>query len=101
MISIFQGETLSRTEADKRIAIEEDQYFIVQLDGQILDSKHTDCFAKYANDAEGLQKGGFTNNAYITLDDENQVCIVATQYIEAGDEIFCTYGKAYWEKHGS
>jgi SET domain-containing protein len=100
VVSIFRGETIDELEADRRIRLLEDQYFIVLLDGRILDSKYTDCFAKYANDAEGLENNAFKNNAYITLDDDNEVCIVATRNIKLGEEIFCAYGKSYWEKHG-
>ena len=70
------------------------------IDGTIMDSMNTDCFAKYANDAEGYQNLNFRNNAYIALDDENNVCIVAKQNIQSGTEIFCGYGKRYWKKHG-
>jgi SET domain-containing protein len=59
----------------------------------------TGCYAKYANDAEGLSSSNFKNNAKITLDDDNNVCIKASKKIKAGEEIFCSYGKRYWEKH--
>jgi hypothetical protein len=45
------------------------------IDGTIMDSINTDCFAKYANDAEGFQNLTFRNNAHIALDDEYNVCI--------------------------
>lgn len=99
-MSLFKGEILNLEEGDRRIALSEDQYFIILLNGQIMDSKHIDCFAKYANDAEGLGAVRFKNNTQITLDDEENVCLLATRNIEAGEEIFCSYGKAYWEKHG-
>ena len=100
VISLFKGEILSLEEGDRRIALGEDQYFIVLLNGQIMDSKHVDCFAKYANDAEGFVKGPFKNNAKITLDDDDNVCIMATRNLAAGEEVFCGYGKPYWKKHG-
>jgi hypothetical protein len=99
-ISRFKGEVISDLEATKRAQLKEDKYFINQLDGSIMDSMHTDCFAKYANDAEGIANGRFKNNAKITLDDDDNICITATKAIYSGEEIFCSYGKSYWKKHG-
>ncbi len=70
------------------------------IDGTIMDSMNTECFAKYANDAEGFQNLLFHNNAEIGLDDENNVCLIATRNIKSGTELFCSYGKRYWKKHG-
>jgi uncharacterized protein len=58
------------------------------------------CFAKYANDASGFTNSNFKNNAKITLDDNDKVCIQATRNIKANEELFCSYGKNYWKKHG-
>ena len=98
IISLFKGEILSNTEAAKRAKNKQDGYFINMLDGTIMDSKHVKCFAKYANDAEGLGKRTLKNNAKITLNENNKVCLVATMPIKTGDEIFCSYGKRYWVK---
>ncbi len=68
------------------------------IDGTILDCMHTFCFAKFANDAQGFYSSTFKNNAIITLDENDAVCIVAKQKIKAGNEIFCSYGKDYWKK---
>ena len=43
--------------------------------GSILDCKNTDCFAKYANDANGYSKSTYKNNAKITLDENQNVCL--------------------------
>lgn len=99
IISLFKGEILNDTEAKHRAEKKEDQYFINLLNGSIMDSKHVHCFAKYANDAKGSSNSDFKNNAKITLDDDNNVCIVATRKIKSGEEIFCSYGKRYWKKH--
>ena len=69
------------------------------LDGNIMDSQNTNCFAKYANDAKGFTTSKYKNNAKITLDNDGNVCLKATKKIKAGEEIFCSYGKAYWNKH--
>lgn len=99
IISLFKGEVITDKEAAKRVLLKEDKYYINLLDGSIMDSMHTDCFAKYANDAEGTANGLFKNNALITLDDDDNVCIAATKAISSGEEIFCSYGKSYWNKH--
>lgn len=100
-IALFKGEIITNEEAEIRAQQKNDNYFINLLDGSIMDSMHTDCFAKYANDAEGLAKNSFKNNAEITLDEDDNVCIKATKTIYSGQEIFCSYGKAYWKKHSS
>lgn len=99
IITLFKGEILSNEEAIKRVQLNADRYFINMLDGSIMDSMHTDCFAKYANDSEGVSNANFTNNSKIALDDNNNVCIIATKKIKSGEEIFCSYGKQYWKKH--
>ncbi|WP_299099630.1 SET domain-containing protein [uncultured Winogradskyella sp.] len=101
IIALFQGDIINNQEAEKRAQRNEDRYFINLLDGSIMDSMHTDCFAKYANDAEGLIESSFKNNAIITLDDNDNVCIKAIKNIDAGEEIFCSYGKPYWKKHAN
>lgn len=98
-ISIFKGEILSKQEAKRRALQKTDGYFINLLDGSIMDSIHTECFAKYANDAKGTVQSTYKNNAIITLDDDNNICLKATRAIKSGEEIFCSYGKSYWKKH--
>jgi uncharacterized protein len=98
IIAIFKGKIISQSQA-KTIALQgNDRYFINLLNGKILDSMPVDCFAKYANDASGFLKSVFKNNAKIALDDNQNVCLVALQKIKQGDEIFCSYGKRYWER---
>ena len=104
IISVFKGEILSNIEADLRAKKKTNQYFMNLLNGSILDCKNTDCFAKYANDASGFSipkfRDNFKNNAKITLDENNNVCLMAIRKIKSGEEIFCDYGKKYWKKHG-
>jgi uncharacterized protein len=99
IITVFKGEVLSNLESKKREKQGNDKYFINLLNGTILDCMFTDCFAKYANDAVGFSKSNFKNNAKITLDENENVCLIALKKIKSGDEIFCDYGKKYWEKH--
>lgn len=100
IISIFKGKVLSDKEAQRRADRNIDQYFMELPSGEIFDCRDTDCFAKYANDAEGLPTK-FKNNCYIGMDDENNVVLVAKKKIKEGDEIFTSYGKEYWKKHGN
>lgn len=99
VISLFKGETLSTAEAKIRSKKGEDAYFINLLDGTIMDSMHVKCFAKYANDALGFMKTKFKINSNISLDENDNVCIVSDRDIKVGEEIFCSYGKAYWKKY--
>lgn len=99
IVSVFKGEILSNSESAKRVQNNIDQYFMNLLNGTILDCKNTDCYAKYANDATGFSKSEYKNNAKISLDDEGNVCLIATRKIKSGEEIFCDYGKRYWKKH--
>jgi SET domain-containing protein len=98
IIAVFKGELLSSVEAKKRSKNNNDKYFINMPDGSVLDSMHVKCFAKYANDSNGNIKSKFNTNAYIAFDYAENVCIVANKNIKSGEEVFCTYGKKYWEK---
>ena len=69
------------------------------LNGTILDCRNTNCFAKYANDASGFSKSEFKNNAKITLDENENVCLIAIRKIKSGEEIFCDYGKKILERN--
>lgn len=100
IISIFKGEIITEKEAKNRVEKGNDKYFINMIDGTLMDSMNIDCFAKYANDAEAFENSTLKNNAKISLDDDNNVCIIATKNIKNGNEIFCSYGKRYWKKHG-
>lgn len=97
VISIFKGEVLSDDEVKSRTESGDDDYFMNLPNGDILDCKRTECFAKYANDAEGSNTG-FRNNCIISMNDDD-VVLVATQDIKAGDEIFVEYGENYWNNN--
>ncbi|MCX6296821.1 MAG: SET domain-containing protein [Bacteroidetes bacterium] len=97
VISLFKGEIINRLEAKNRSKKGKDAYFINLLDGSILDSMEVNCFAKYANDALGIAKSKFKINSKISLDENDNVCIVALRDVKVGEEIFCSYGKSYWE----
>ena len=98
IIAVFYGETLTNNESDLRAKNRQDSYFMNLINGKILDCINTDGFAKYANDANGFFKSSFKNKAKITLDEDNNVCLVAIHKIKSGEEIFCSYGIKYWNK---
>lgn len=100
VIAVFKGEILTDRQIALRIKKGKDKYFIRMLDGSIMDSMKTDCFAKYANDAEGFSKSVYRNTGKITIDEDDNVCITALRNIKKSEEIFCGYGKKYWKKHG-
>lgn len=100
VIAKFEGEIISAAEAKARVDKGIDKYFVNLLDGSTMDSMHVNCLAKYANDVKGSANSIFKNNAKIALDDNDEVCLIASRNIKAGDEILCSYGKSYWDKHG-
>jgi len=54
-------------------------------------------FGRYANDAAGVGRiKGFRNNSTYDVV-RNKVYIRATRNIEAGSEIFVSYGSGYWK----
>ncbi len=102
VIALFKGEILTDLQARLRASKNKDQYFIIMPNGSIMDSMKTKCFAKYANDANNsaINTKSNRNNSKIALDENNKVCLIALRKIKAGEEIFCSYGKKYWLKHG-
>ncbi len=97
VISHFKGEILDAKTAKQRAQKKLNRYFINMIDGTVMDSMQTKCFAKYANDSNGSIKAKYKNNAEISLDENDNVCIVAKRNIKTGEEIFCGYGKDYWK----
>ncbi len=100
VISLFKGPVLTDKQVANRVLNNKDAYFIKMLDGKIMDSMTTHCFAKYANDASGFANSNFKNNSKIVIDELGNVCIIASKFIKMNQEVFCSYGKAYWKKHG-
>ena len=98
VVAIFDGKILTEPQIKLRVANKQNGYFINLLNGKILDSMHTNCFAKYANDADGCKADTkiFKNNCIIMMVNKLQVGIVAIKNIKANTEIYCSYGKAYW-----
>lgn len=98
MIAIFTGDILNESQATECAEKGNDRYFIMMPDGSTLDSMNSDCLAKYANDSTVNSETALKNNAKIAFDDEGQVGLIALRKIKSGEEIFCSYGKVYWNK---
>lgn len=97
IIALFKGEILNSRQSKKRADKGDNAYFLKLPNGDILDTNNSKCLAGFANDAEGTIKSTFKNNAEIIMDDEQNICLMAKKKIDAGEEIFCAYGKKYWE----
>lgn len=95
VIAQFKGEIIDQDTFKLRTENGADNYFMNLPDGNTLDCGQTDCFAKYANDVVGTN---FKLNAYIGMDEHDNVCLFAAKKINPGAEIYCSYGKAYWDK---
>ncbi len=96
IIAVFDGEIIDEQTQNDRINKNEHAYFVILLNGKVMDSMHSNCFAKFANDADGISKSIFKNNSFISLDENDRPCIVASRTIKVGEEIFCSYGENYW-----
>ncbi len=74
-------------------------YYVSLSSGLILDSSESGCFARYANDAEGIvQIKGVRNNAKIMEHtDKISAYLEALVDIPEGSEIFTSYGQSYWK----
>jgi SET domain-containing protein len=60
-------------------------------------SRHTSVFARYANDARGLQRIKGINNNAAYVENGLKVYIESRKDIPAGGEILVEYGKEYWD----
>jgi hypothetical protein len=101
VVALYKGKILSAARAKVLADKGFDRYFINLHNGTIMDSMDTACFAKYANDAGAYAGATVKNNSKIALNASGTPCIIATKNIKTGEEIFCSYGKKYWAKHGA
>lgn len=94
----YLGEIIDWKEYEKRVERDEDGYLFFINKKKCIDAFHTpEHIARFANDAEGLGRvKGLRNNCVYEV--ENGRCfIVATKNIAAGEEIFVSYTKEYWD----
>ncbi|MCU0361676.1 MAG: SET domain-containing protein [Bacteroidia bacterium] len=94
----YKGEIIDWKEYEKRVLEDKDGYLFYINKKRCIDAFNTPQHkARYANDAAGLSRiKGLKNNAvYEVFGDK--CFIVATRNIEAGEEIFVSYSKDYWD----
>jgi len=103
----YKGEIIEWKEYEKRVKENKDGYLFYISKKRCIDAFSTpQHMARYANDAAGLRRvpGLKNNSSYEIVDDK--CFIVAERDIKAGEEIFVSYTKEYWDciryniKHG-
>lgn len=94
----YKGEIIDWKEYEKRVKEDKDGYLFFINKKRCIDAFSTPEFkARYANDAEGLSRvKGLKNNASYEIFDD-QCYIVSERDINAGEEIFVSYSKEYWD----
>lgn len=95
----YEGEKVSWKECQERNQNQKGHggYYLYINKNNCVDAQYT-LWAKgrYANDASGfIRVAGLRNNARYEII-KGKPFIVATRKINAGDEIFVSYGRAYW-----
>ena len=103
----YLGEIIDWKEYEKRVKEDKDGYLFFINKNLCIDAYNTPKFkARYANDAMGITRvKGKKNNCEYEIDGK-QCFIIAKRDIEAGEEIFVSYTKEYWDciryniKHG-
>lgn len=103
----YKGEIIAWKQYKERVENDEDGYLLFVNNKRCIDAFNTPQHkARYANDAAGLSKvAGLRNNCYYDIID-GRGYIVSSRKIEAGEEIFVSYTKEYWDciryniKHG-
>ena len=94
----YKGEVINWKEYKRRVEKDQDGYLFHFSDDYCLDAYHTpEHKARYSNDAEGITTvEGLTNNCEYEVDGL-RCFVLATKDIEAGEEIFVSYSKEYWD----
>ena len=94
----YLGEIIDWKEYERRVEKDEDGYLFFVNKKVCIDAWNTpEHKARYANDAEGLSKvKGLKNNCEYETEG-NQCYIISTKDIAAGEEIFVSYTKEYWD----
>jgi uncharacterized protein len=88
--------TGEKYKVDSDVVLENNLYLLDSGDGtnDYIDVKGP---AMYANDACGLTRiSGLVNNSLFRLLEDGTMWLEATKTIRPGQEIFASYGRAYW-----
>lgn len=94
----YKGEIIDWKEYEKRVKEDKDGYLFYINKKRCIDAWSTPQHkARYANDAEGLSRTrGLRNNSNYEIFGD-KCYIVAERDIVAGEEIFVSYSKDYWD----
>lgn len=94
----YKGEIIDWKEYERRVERDEDGYLFFINNKRCIDAYNTPQHkARFANDAAGLSRvKGLKNNSVYEIDGD-QCFIVASRDINAGEEIFVSYTKEYWD----
>lgn len=73
-------------------------YIMTINDNEFIEAGEKKNFVSYVNDACGLTRiKGIRNNCKFDLDQSGkEMLLLSTKNIKAGSELFCPYGKSYW-----
>jgi uncharacterized protein len=100
IVTEYCGEKITWKECEKRNEAMDglNSYYLYISKNNCIDALHAlDTFGRYANDAVGFVRvAGKKNNCEYHII-KKKPYIVAKKNIKAGEEIFVSYGKEYWE----
>lgn len=94
----YLGEIIDWKEYERRVERDEDGYLFFINKKKCIDAYNTPQHkARFANDAAGLSRvKGLKNNSVYEIEDD-RCFIIASRDINAGEEIFVSYTKEYWD----
>lgn len=97
IITEFTGEKISHTVGAARSILKESDSILYLNKKYLLDSrKDRSCVASFINDAQGEKRTTkFENNTSMCIVN-GRIYVVADREIQAGEELFLSYGKVYW-----
>ncbi len=95
----YEGEKITWKECIKRNNKQESVgcYYLFINNRKCIDAQHTLwALGRYANDATGFNRiPGLRNNSRYEVE-KGEAYIIASRNIKAGEEIFVSYGRGYW-----
>jgi SET domain-containing protein len=95
----YLGEIIDWEEYERRVERDEDGYLFYINKNVCIDAFNTpEHIARFANDAAGITRvKGLTNNTEYIIEAKKRCFIIAKRNIKAGEEIFVSYTKEYWD----
>lgn len=94
----YLGEIIDWKEYERRVERDEDGYLFFINKKNCIDAWNTPQYkARFANDAAGLGRVKGLKNNCVYETEENRCYILSTRDILAGEEIFVSYTKEYWD----